>query len=261
MDPQGLEMHYRGEQLEKIDAIIPRIGSSGTSHGAAVIQQFVAKGVFSTLTVQALMDARNKLRSLQLLTQEGLAIPRTFYTQQTYDIDYILEQVGGLPIIIKLLKGTHGLGVMLLKDRSAAESVIETFGRLKESILIQAFIEESQGEDIRALVVGGQVVAAMKRKAPKGEFRSNLHRGGTGVQINLTPAETEMALHAAATLGLDVAGVDMLQSKNGPLLLEVNPSPGLEGIETVTKVKVAEHIIQFIEQNRTAKISRDELWM
>ncbi len=240
-------VYYKEEKLGHIDAIIPRIGASGTYFGAAVIKQFEMMGVYSVLGSEPLLQARNKLRSLQIISRSGLGFPRTIYGNLNDDAAYLVEAVGGAPVVIKLLRGTHGLGVTLAKDFGTAESIIESFQKLKERFLVQEFVKESSGEDVRALVVGGEVVATMKRKARPGEFRSNLHRGGNSIHIKPTSNELHTAKEAVRLLGLKVAGVDMLQSHRGPLLLEVNPSPGLEGIETTTQVDVAGKIIELIE--------------
>ena len=239
---------YKEEKLGHIDAIIPRIGSSGTYFGAAVVKQFEMMGIYSVLGSEALLQSRNKLRSIQILSRSGIGFPRTIFGNFNEDSEYLVDAVGGTPVVIKLLRGTHGLGVTLAKDFSTAESIIESFQKLKERFLVQEFIKESNGEDIRALVVGGEIVAAMKRKARPGEFRSNLHRGGSSIHIKLTNNEIHTAKESVRLLGLEVAGVDMLQSHRGPLLLEVNPSPGLEGIETTTQIDVAGKIIELIEQ-------------
>ncbi len=240
-------VYYKEERLIPLHAIVPRIGDSGTALGVAIIRQFEMMGVKTATPSEALFKSRNKLHSLQLLSAAGLGVPKTIYGHHHHQSDYLIETVGGVPCIVKLMKGTHGQGVMLLRHQSSAESTIETFQKLKEAILVQEFIEEARGEDVRAFVVDGKIVAAMKRKARPGEFRSNLHRGGSSIHIKLTSAEIETALQATAVLGLRVAGVDMLQSSRGPLLLEVNPSPGLEGIETTTKINVAGKIIEMLE--------------
>lgn len=244
------QVYYKEERLGRIDAIIPRIGASGTAFGAAIIQQFEMMGVYSVLPSASLLKSRDKLKSLQLLSNAGIGFPKTFFGHFYQDIDFLLDAVNGLPVVIKLVKGTHGLGVILAKDRNTAEAIIESYSKLREKFLVQEFVEESSGQDIRALVVGGQIVAAMKRKARPGEFRSNLHRGGTSIHIKLTQAEIDTALQSVEILGLKVAGVDMLQSDRGPLVLEVNASPGLEGIETTTGIDVAGKIIELIEQQQ-----------
>lgn len=242
-------VYYKEEKLGRIDAIIPRIGASGTFYGASVVKHFEMKGVYTALPSEALLRSRNKLRSMQALSSSSeIQFPKTAFGHFNQDVSFLIDSVGGVPVVIKLLRGTHGLGVILAKDRTTAESVIEAYNKLKERVIIQEFIKEASGEDIRALVVGDEIVAAMKRKARPGEFRSNLHRGGSSIHIKLTNAEIKSALEAVRLLGLKVAGVDMLQSKRGPLVLEVNPSPGLEGIETTTNVDVAGRIIEMIEQ-------------
>ncbi len=242
------QVYYAGERLHTIDAVIPRIGASVTSKGAAIIRQFEMMNVYSSVSSDALLKSRDKLRCLQLLAMAGLGIPKTVYTDLTQNVSNLIDAVGGLPVIIKLLEGTHGLGVILAETRNTAESVIEAFNRIKERIIVQEFIKESNGADVRVFIINGEIIAAMKRKAAPGEFRSNLHRGASSIHIRLTQAEIETALKAVDILGLDVAGVDMLQSDRGPLILEVNPSPGLEGISKTTGVDVAAEVIDFIEQ-------------
>ncbi|MEM9919635.1 MAG: RimK family alpha-L-glutamate ligase [Bacteroidota bacterium] len=241
-------VYYKEEAINYLHAIIPRIGASGTQHGSAVVQQFEMMGVYSVLSADALLKARNKLRSLQLLSKSGIRFPRTVFGNFHEHADYLVESVGGIPVIIKLLSGTHGLGVILAEDERTAESIIEAFQKLKEGIIVQEYIQEAGGEDIRAFVIGEEIVASMKRKALPGEFRSNLHRGGSASKINLTAAEVFTAKEAVRILGLKVAGVDMLQSHRGPLLIEVNPSPGLEGIEETTGIDIAGQVIALIEK-------------
>lgn len=240
---------YKGKRLENVDAVIPRIGASVTFYGAAVVRQFEMMKVFTAVESQALMRSRDKLRCLQIMSRAGLGMPRTVFTNYSKDIDEILKYVGGVPMIIKLLEGTQGLGVMLADNKNAATSIIETFHDLKARIIAQEFISEAKGADIRAFVVDGEVVGAMKRQAKSGEFRSNLHRGAEAHLIKLTKDERKTAVKAARTIGLDIAGVDMLQSSRGPLILEVNSSPGLQGIEAATKVDIAGKIIEFVERN------------
>ena len=242
------QIHYGGKPLRGVDAIIPRIGASVTYHGSAIIRQFEMMDVFSVVSSAALLNSRDKLRCLQLLAMAGLGVPKTVYTDSSHDINNAIDEVGGVPVIIKLLEGTHGLGVILAETRNTAVSTIETFNKLKESVIIQEYIGESQGADVRAFVVDGEIVAAMKRKAAPGDFRSNLHRGASSIHIKLTQAEIETALKAVEVTGLDVAGVDMLQSDRGPLVLEVNPSPGLEGITRTTGIDVAGKILDYVEQ-------------
>ncbi|HSK06294.1 MAG TPA: 30S ribosomal protein S6--L-glutamate ligase [Acidimicrobiia bacterium] len=239
---------FRGEEVRP-DAVIPRIGATYTFYGAAVVLQFEMAGVFTLNDSQAISRSRDKLRSLQLLSRAGVGLPTTSFAHSTQDIDGLLEVVGGAPIVVKLLEGTQGLGVVLAETRKAAESVISAFRQLDANILVQEYIKEARGADIRAFVVGGKVVAAMKRQAGPGEFRSNLHRGGVGEAIKLTPGERATAVRAAKTMELSVAGVDMLQSDSGPMVLEVNSSPGLEGIEAASGVDIADAIIEFIEDN------------
>ena len=235
--------------LVGIDAIIPRIGASVTFYGSAIIRQFEMQKVFTPVSSLALIRSRDKLRSMQILSKAGVGIPKTAFANYPSDIDYLIKQVGGTPLIIKLLEGTQGLGVVLADNETAAKSVLEAFYNLNANILVQEFVKEANGSDIRAFVVGGKVVGAMKRQGKTGEFRSNLHRGGVGTAIELTPEEQEVAIQAAKSLGLGIAGVDMLPSTRGPLVIEVNSSPGLEGIEKATKQDIAGIIIQYIEEN------------
>lgn len=240
---------YKGRLLENVDAVIPRIGASHTYYGAAVIRQFEMMKVFSTLESQALTRSRDKLRSLQLLTKGNIDIPKTVFTNYSNHTDDILKNVGGAPVVIKLLEGTQGLGVVLAETNNAASSVIEAFNGLHARVILQEFIKEANGADIRVLVVDDQVVGAMKRQGKEGEFRSNLHRGGVANLIQLTEEEESTAIKAARILGLGISGVDLLQSARGPLIMEVNSSPGLEGIERATKKDIAGSIIKYIERN------------
>ncbi len=240
---------YKGRLLENIDAIIPRIGASVTFYGTAVVRQFEMMKVFSVVESQALVRSRDKLRSLQVLSRAGLGMPKTVFSNYTKDASEVIASVGGAPLVIKLLEGTQGLGVVLAETNNAAESVIEAFHGLQARVIIQEFIKEAKGADIRAFIVDGNIVGAMKRQGKEGEFRSNLHRGGTAEIIQLTDEEENAALKAAKVLGLGVCGVDMLQSSRGPLILEVNSSPGLEGIEAATKKDIAKSIIRYIERN------------
>lgn len=242
-------IHYKGEDLVGFDAIIPRIGASITFYGTAVVRQFEMMGVFSINESVAISRSRDKLRSLQLLARKGIGMPVTGFAHSPDDVEDLIKMVGGAPLVIKLLEGTQGIGVVLAETKKAAESVIEAFMGLKANILVQEFIKEAGGADIRCLVVGGKVVAAMERRAQEGEFRSNLHRGGSASLIKITPKERSMAIRAAATLGLNVAGVDLLRSSRGPLIMEVNSSPGLEGIETATNKDIAAIIIELIENS------------
>lgn len=240
---------FRGRYLQDTDAVIPRIGASVTFYGTAVVRQFEMMGVFTTTESQALVRSRDKLRSLQVLSRARLGLPKTVFTNYSKDVGQIIDHVGGAPLIIKLLEGTQGLGVVLAETKNAAESVIEAFNGLQARVIVQEFIKEAKGADIRALVVDGQVVGAMKRQGKEGEFRSNLHRGGTASVIQLSDEEEIVAIKAAKAMGLGVAGVDLLQSDRGPLILEVNSSPGLEGIEEATGKDIAKTIIRYIERN------------
>jgi len=240
---------YRGEEITGVNAVIPRIGASVTFYGTAVVRQFEMMNVFTAVESQALVRSRDKLRSLQILSRAGLGLPKTVFTNYSKDVERTLREVGGAPVIIKLLEGTQGLGVVLAENKKAAVSVIEAFNGLKARVIVQEFIKESRGEDIRAFVVDGHVVGAMVRTAKEGEFRSNLHRGGTAKVIELTLEEEIAAIKAANAMKLGIAGVDMLRSERGPLIIEVNSSPGLEGIEIATGVDIAGQIIKYIEKN------------
>lgn len=245
---------YQGEDLADVDAIIPRIGASNTFYGTAVVRQFEMMRVFSANGSLSITRARDKLRSLQILAREGVDLPVTGFAHSTKDIDGLIDIVGGTPLIIKLIEGTQGIGVILAETRKAAEAVIEAFRELDANILVQEFIAESKGSDIRCFVVGERVVAAMHRQAPAGEFRSNLHRGGSAEKVKLTSEERQAAARAVKAMGLHVAGVDILRSNRGPLVIEVNSTPGLEGIEMATKVNVAGTIFEFLEKH--GKISQ-----
>jgi len=243
------KIYYDGGYLEGTDAIIPRIGSSVTFYGTSVVRQFEMMHVFSAVESQALVRSRDKLRSLQLLCRAGVGMPKTTFSNFSKNVEHVVDSVGGAPVVLKLLEGTQGLGVILADSKNAAGSVMEAFNGLEARIIVQEFIKEAGGADIRAFVVDGEIVGAMKRQGKEGEFRSNLHRGGSANIIDLSEEEAETALVAVKAMGLGVAGVDMLQSKNGPLVLEVNSSPGLEGIETATGVNIAEKIIRYVERN------------
>ena len=249
IEQNALTMYYKGEKLEGFDAVIPRIGASVTFYGTAVLRQFEMMDVFSANRSIAITRSRDKLRSMQMLAAAGLGLPKTAFTNYSKEEKQIVQNMGGAPLIIKLLEGTQGLGVVLAETIKAAKSVIEAFHGLKARILVQEFIKEAKASDIRAFVVNGEVVGAMKRTGKEGEFRSNLHRGGTAELIKLKRSEKAAAVKAAETMGLSVAGVDMLQSDRGPLILEVNSSPGLEGIEKATESDIAGKIIEYIEQN------------
>lgn len=253
IDDAGPSIYHKGEKLTDIDAIIPRIGASVTFYGTAVVRQFEMMKVFSAVSSLAITRSRDKLRSLQILSRSGLGMPRTAFTNFSKEENKTLHHVGDAPVVIKLLEGTQGLGVVLAESNKAAKSVVEAFEGLKARVILQEYIEEAGGADIRAFVVDGEVIGAMKRQGKEGEFRSNLHRGGSAKAIKLKRAEKTAALKAAEAMGLSIAGVDMLQSKRGPLILEVNSSPGLEGIESATDVDIAGKIIEFIEKKMSKK--------
>jgi ribosomal protein S6--L-glutamate ligase len=242
-------IHYKGRELTGFDAVIPRIGASVTAYGTAVLRQFEMLGVYPLNESVAISRARDKLRALQLLSRRGIGLPVTGFAHQPDDITDLIDMVGGAPLVIKLLQGTQGIGVMLADTRQSAENMIESFLGMKASVLVQQYIREANGADIRCFVVGNRVVASMQRQAGDGEFRSNLHRGGTASVVRITPAERATAVRAATTIGLNVAGVDILRSDQGPMVLEVNSSPGLGGIERATGKDIADKIIQFIEKN------------
>jgi ribosomal protein S6--L-glutamate ligase len=243
-------IHYRGQELTGFEAVIPRIGASVTFYATAVLRQFEMMGVYPLNESVAITRSRDKLRSLQLLSRKGVGLPVTGFADSPDDVDDLLRMVGGAPAVIKLLEGTQGIGVVLAETQKAAESVIEAFMGLSANILVQEYIKEAGGSDIRCFVIGDRVVAAMKRQAKEGEFRSNLHRGGSATLIKLTPEERSTAARAAGVMGLNVAGVDLLRSNHGPVVMEVNSSPGLEGIETATGKDVAGMIIEFMEKNQ-----------
>ncbi len=240
---------YRGERLDYFGAVIPRIGASITSYGLAVLRQFEMMGTFPLNESVAIGRSRDKLRSLQLLSRKGIGLPLTSFAHHVDNTRDLINLVGGAPLVVKLLEGTQGKGVVLAETFKAAESVIDAFRELRANFLVQEFIKEAGGSDVRCLVIGGKVVAAMERRAKDGEFRSNLHRGGTAALTRLTSAERATAVKAAQTMGLNVAGVDLLRSAHGPLVMEVNSSPGLEGIENATEKDVAGMIIGYIEEN------------
>ena len=246
-------LYYGNEKIEGYNAVIPRIGASVTFYGASIIRQFEMMKVFSTVKSVALTRSRDKLRSIQILSREHLGIPKTAFAKHPKDIPHLIRTVGGAPLIIKVLEGTQGLGVVLAETQKAAKSVIEAFMGMNANILVQEFIKEAGGADIRAFVVNGKVVGAMKRQGVEGEFRSNLHRGGSSHMIKLKRSESAAAVRAANAMGLSIAGVDMLQSERGPLILEVNSSPGLEGIEKSTGIDIATKIIQYVEENSGKK--------
>ncbi|MGI9215305.1 MAG: 30S ribosomal protein S6--L-glutamate ligase [Gammaproteobacteria bacterium] len=247
------EIYYEGEKLINFNAIIPRIGASITFYGTAVVRQFEMMGVFSLNDSIGISRARDKLRALQFLSKKGVGMPVTGFACSPNDANHLIKIAGGPPVIIKLLEGTQGIGVVLAETAKAAESVIESFMSLKANIMVQEFITESKGEDLRCLVVGNKVIAAMQRTAKPGEFRSNIHRGATASNVDLTADEKKTAIKATKILGLNVAGVDIIRSKRGPLVLEVNSSPGLQGIEAASSKNVAKKIIEFIEKKVSAK--------
>ena len=242
-------IHYKGEVLGRMDAIIPRIGASVSFYGTAVVRQFEMMGVYSVNESVAITRSRDKLRASQLLARKGIGLPVTGFANSPDDTEDLLQSIGGAPVVIKLLEGTQGVGVVLAETKKAAESVIEAFRGLKANFMVQEFIKEAGGADLRCLVVGGEVVAAMKRQGKEGEFRSNLHRGGSASLIKITPEERSTAVRSAQVMGLNVAGVDLLRSNHGPVVMEVNSSPGLEGIENATGKNVAGMIIEFIEKD------------
>lgn len=260
IEQEGPSIIYKGDKLVGVDAIIPRIGASVTFYGTAVVRQFELMGAFSAVESQAIVRSRDKLRSLQILSKAGLGMPKTAFTNFSKGGEKaLIERVGGAPLIIKLLEGTQGLGVVLAETKKAGQSVIEAFHGLRARIIVQEFIKEAKGADIRAFVVNGKVVGAMKRQGAEGEFRSNLHRGGVATVIKLSKAEKMAALGAAKALGLAIAGVDLLQSERGPLILEVNSSPGLEGIEKATGINIAGEIIKYIEESVQKKIQKKNI--
>lgn len=249
LEKKNPKIFYNGAHLEDIDAVIPRIGASVTFYGTAVVRQFEMMKVFSAVESQALVRSRDKLRSLQILSRAGVGLPKTTIANSSKYVDHVIKSVGGAPLIIKLLEGTQGLGVVMAETNNAANSVMEAFDGLNARVIAQQFIKEAGGADIRAFVVDGVVVGAMKRQGKEGEFRSNLHRGGSASIIELSDQEELTAIKATKAMGLGVAGVDMLQSSNGPLVLEVNSSPGLEGIENATNKDIAREIIKYVERN------------
>lgn len=249
IEPNRAEIHYRGRLLPRFDAIIPRIGASVTFYGAAVVRQFEMMGVYSLNESVAITRARDKLRALQLLARRGIGMPRTGFAHSPDDTADLIQLIGGAPMVLKLIEGTQGQGVVLAETNKAAESLIDAFRELNAYFLAQTFVKEAGGSDIRCFVVGNKVVAAMQRTARPGEFRSNLHRGGTAAPVKITTDERRTAIRAARIMGLNVAGVDLLRAEKGPAVMEVNASPGLEGIETASGVDVAGCIIRYLEQH------------
>lgn len=241
-------IHYKGEELRDFDAVIPRIGASITFFGTAVVRQFEMMNVYCVNESVAISRSRDKLRSMQLLSRRGIGLPVTGFAHSTRYTNDLINQVGGAPLVVKLLEGTQGIGVVLAETHKTAESIIEAFRGLKAQILVQEFIKEARAADVRCLVVGDKVVASMKRKGAEGEFRSNIHRGGTASAARLTPEERSTAVRSAKIMGLSVAGVDILRSNHGPVVMEVNSSPGLEGIEKSTGMDVARVIAEYVER-------------
>jgi ribosomal protein S6--L-glutamate ligase len=250
-------IYYKGRKLPYFDAIIPRIGTTRTFYGAAVVRQFEALETFTINSSLSITRSRDKLRSLQLLSKKGIGLPITGFAHSLKDVDRLIKVVGGPPLVVKLIEGTQGVGVVLVETREAAYSVIQAFMGLSANIIIQEFIGEAQGADIRCFVIGDKVVASMKRQAEPGEFRSNIHQGGFAQAIKITGAERETAIKAAKIMGLKMAGVDMLRSRRGPLVMEVNSSPGLEGIENATGKDIASLIIKYIERHSRTSRSKD----
>jgi ribosomal protein S6--L-glutamate ligase len=253
IERNALAVDYEGERLDGIEAIIPRIGATATSYGAAVIRQFELMGVFTVLQSEALLKSRDKRTCMQILVANGVQVPSSIITNNVYQLEESIDKIGSAPVVIKLLNSTQGLGVVLAETKNSAESVMESFLRLKQKVILQEFIKEADGKDLRIFIVDGQIVAAMERAAKPGEFRSNLHRGATSRKVFLRKIEEEVSLKAVKILGLKVAGVDILRSSSGPLVLEINASPGLEGIEGTTRVDVATKIIQYVERNARGK--------
>ena len=246
-------IYYKDKVLEGFDAVIPRIGASVTFYATAILRQFEMMGVYPVNESVAINRSRDKLRALQILSRKGLGMPRTSFAHSTKMTDKLIELVGGAPLVVKLLEGTQGKGVVLAETNKAAESLIEAFREMDALFLVQEFVKEANGEDIRCFVIGDKVVASMIRRAKEGEFRSNLHRGGSAEIVKITPRERETAIKAAKAMGLNVAGVDILRSHSGPSIMEVNSSPGLEGIERSSKKDIAKMIIEFIEKNAASK--------
>lgn len=244
---------YAGKRLEHYDAIIPRVGASNTFYGTAVVRQFELMGVLAANGSQAISRSRDKLRCMQILAKEKVGLPTTGFAHSTHDTDGLINMVGGAPLVIKLIEGTQGIGVVLAETHTSAKSMIEAFRGVSAHILVQEFVQEAKGEDIRAFVVGNKVIAAMRRKAAKGEFRANIHRGGKSESVELTQIEIDTALLACRAVGLNVAGVDMLRSNSGPKVLEINSSPGLQGIEAATSINIGALVVEYLEQAMGSK--------
>ncbi|MBA2423206.1 MAG: 30S ribosomal protein S6--L-glutamate ligase [Chitinophagales bacterium] len=252
-------IRYEGAEITGIDAVIPRIGASVTFYGTAIVRQFEMMRIFSANESQAIVRSRDKLRSMQLLSRDGLGIPKTAFADNSRSVDELIEMVGGAPLVIKLLEGTQGIGVILAETNRGAKSIIDAFLGQNIYILVQEFIKEAEGADIRAFVVDGKVVGAMRRQGKEGDFRSNIHRGGTGKMIELSAEEESSAIRATRVLGLHISGVDMLRSSRGPMILEVNSSPGLKGIERTTGIDIAQKIIEFVVHNAAGKEVFDKI--
>ena len=250
INSEKTSVHIDGADLPHLDAIIPRIGANRTFYGCAVVRQFEMMNIFSTVSSDSIIRSRDKLRSFQHLSKGGIDMPKTVFTNYSRDVNEVIDHVGGTPVVIKLLEGTQGLGVVLAESKNAAESVLEAFNGLQARALVQEYISEAKGVDIRALIVDGQVIGAMKRIGKPGEFRSNLHRGGTFEYYRMSEPELKIAIKSARQLKLPICGVDLLQSKRGPLVLEINSTPGLEGIEGATQKNIAKAIITFVERNK-----------
>ncbi len=259
IESRNPSVHWEGRSVDDVQAVIPRIAARYTLYGAAIVRQFEMMRAYTATSSLALVRSRDKLRSMQLLARAGVGIPKTVFASQTAEAAETLELVGGAPVIVKLLESTQGKGVVLAETKKAAKSVIEAFNSINASVILQEFIEEADGADIRVIVVGDKIVGAMMRKGQEGEFRSNLHRGGESVPVELSKKEQNMALKAASTLGLSIAGVDLIRSKRGPLVLEVNSSPGLEGIEKQTKEDIAGKMIDFVVERAQGKRRRDKI--
>lgn len=259
MEANKPEIHYNGRVVKGVEAVIPRVGYSYTAYGSAVVRQFEMRQVFTTTKSIALSRSRDKLRSLQLMARENIPIPKTAFASQPRDIDDLIEMVGGTPLIVKLVESTHGEGVVIAETKKAARSVIQAFYSISAPILVQEFIEEAGGADIRAFVIGGRVVGAMMRQSLDEDFRSNIHQGGVGEKVTLTQDEKKLAVKAAKKLGLELAGVDLVRSNRGPLVIEVNSSPGLEGVERATGKDIAARIIKYIELNARRKPKKDKV--
>lgn len=251
IEPGNSKILYHNQPVNHVDAVIPRIGASVTNHGVMVLRQLESQGIFTTLKAEPLLMARDKLSCLQILSSQGINVPKTIHISNTYTIPYLLDEIGSYPVIIKLASGTQGMGVILAESKSNAASILEAFYTTKEKVLLQQYIYEAKGSDVRAFVVDGKIVAAMKRTAKPGEFRSNMHRGGSMEKAILTSEEEEIAIRSASILGLNIAGVDMLYTSKGPVVIEVNVSPGLEGIETTTGVDIAGAIIDYVANQKS----------